>query len=99
MPSAYQSAVAIRDAIRRGDLTAEAACTQALDRVRALDDTLGAFLHVAGERALDRARTLDRSTDRSAPLFVVPVALKDNLCLRGMPATAGSRILDGYQPP
>jgi aspartyl-tRNA(Asn)/glutamyl-tRNA(Gln) amidotransferase subunit A len=29
----------------------------------------------------------------------VPVALKDNLCVRGMPTTAGSRVLDGYRPP
>ena len=42
-------------------------------------------------RARDRAQDL--------PLLGVPVALKDNICTRGMPTTAASRILDGYVPP
>ena len=99
MAAGYASAVDIRDAIRRGELTAEAACAGAIDRVRATDPALGAFLHVAADRALARARALDRDGDRGAPLHGVPVALKDNLCLRGMPATAGSRLLAPYEPP
>jgi len=93
------TAVAIREAIRRGDLTAEAACEHALARIAALDGQCHAFQHVEAERALARARTLDRQTDRSGALHGVPVAVKDNLSTRGMPTTAGSRILEGYRPP
>ena len=99
MAAGYASAVDIRDAIRRGEMTAEDACAGAIDRIRATDPKLAAFLHVAPDRAMARARALDRGGDRSAPLHGVPVALKDNLCLRGMPATAGSRLLAPYEPP
>ena len=33
------------------------------------------------------------------PLAGVPVALKDNLCTRGVPTTCSSRILEGWRPP
>jgi aspartyl-tRNA(Asn)/glutamyl-tRNA(Gln) amidotransferase subunit A len=88
----------MRNAIRRGEFTAEAACEDALARIRAADGTLHAFLHVAEDRALARARALDRATDRSGPLHGVPVALKDNLSTAGIPTTAGSRMLEGYRP-
>ena len=37
--------------------------------------------------------------DDPGPLAGVPVALKDNLCTRGIPTTCSSKILDGWQPP
>jgi aspartyl-tRNA(Asn)/glutamyl-tRNA(Gln) amidotransferase subunit A len=91
----------IRDQIAAGRLGAVEACEAALERIARLDPPLTAFQTVAAERALDRARALDR--DRSAlaslPLAGVPIALKDNLCTRGLTTTAGSRILEGYTPP
>jgi aspartyl-tRNA(Asn)/glutamyl-tRNA(Gln) amidotransferase subunit A len=93
------SAVETRDAIQRGDLTAEAATSAAIAAVRRLDPELHAFLHVDEAGALERARTLDRSGSRAGRLHGVPIALKDNLAVRGMPTTAGSRILEGYRPP
>ncbi|HEY6102083.1 MAG TPA: Asp-tRNA(Asn)/Glu-tRNA(Gln) amidotransferase subunit GatA [bacterium] len=75
----------------------------ALERIAGLDPTLHAFLHVTGEDARREARLWD---DRYAhpdgglpPLAGLPVALKDNLCTRGMRTTAASRILDGWIPP
>jgi aspartyl-tRNA(Asn)/glutamyl-tRNA(Gln) amidotransferase subunit A len=91
----------IRDDVAAGRLSATEACEAALERIARVDPTLNAFQTVAAERALDRARALDR--DRAAvaalPLAGVPIALKDNLCTRGLTTTAGSRILDGYKPP
>ena len=93
------SAIALRDAIRRGDMSAEDACRRSLETISGKDQQLHAFLHVDHDGALARARALDRSGQRAGRLHGVPVALKDNLCVRGMPATAGSRILDDYRPP
>ncbi|MGH9314092.1 MAG: Asp-tRNA(Asn)/Glu-tRNA(Gln) amidotransferase subunit GatA [Vicinamibacterales bacterium] len=91
----------IRDDVAAGRLSAVEACEAALERIARLDPPLNAFQTVAAERALDRARALDR--DRGAlatlPLAGVPIALKDNLCTRGLTTTAGSRILEGYAPP
>jgi aspartyl-tRNA(Asn)/glutamyl-tRNA(Gln) amidotransferase subunit A len=90
---------ALRDAIRRGETSAEAACAAALERIDALDDTLHAFQHVAREAALERARALDRQGAPGGPLHGVPIALKDNIVTRGQPSTAGSRLLEGYVSP
>jgi aspartyl-tRNA(Asn)/glutamyl-tRNA(Gln) amidotransferase subunit A len=95
---AWASALAIRDAIRAGETTAEAVCETALARVAALDPSLGAFLHVEADRARARARALDEAGPTGA-LAGVPVALKDNIVMRGVPTTAGSKILRGYRPP
>ena len=61
-------------------------CQSALDRIDAADPALNAFRTVDAERALARAAALDarRSEDSHLPLFGVPVALKDNLCTRGL---------------
>ena len=65
-------------------------------RIEALDPTLHAFNTVDARRALARAAAIDASRDRwrDAPLAGVPVALKDNLCTRGVRTTASSRILE-----
>lgn len=93
------TARAVRDAITSGAATAEAICQAALDRIAAVDAGLHAFLHVDAERALARARALDRLDAPAGPLHGVPVALKDNLAVAGMTTTAGSKILEHYVPP
>ena len=94
-----------------GDLAARVAAgelkawdvTQAyLDRIRLHDGTLHAFQTLAAEQALERAGALDRARDAGrieGPLHGVPVALKDNICTRGIATTASSRILEGFVPP
>jgi len=90
----------IRDAVANRQVSAVEVCRAALDRIAALDPPLNAFRAVAAERALERAAELDaRSSGSPLPLLGVPVALKDNMCTRGIATTASSRILEGYTPP
>jgi len=71
-----------------------------LERIEQLDSTLHAFLHIAAESALSLADQADRdSQDESQPLRGIPLAVKDVLTVEGMPATAGSKILEGFLPP
>ena len=72
-----------------------------LSRVHRFNPGLNAFLAWAPERTLWWATEVDRAVlaGRYLPLAGVPVALKDNLCLRGMPASCASKILDGWHPP
>jgi aspartyl-tRNA(Asn)/glutamyl-tRNA(Gln) amidotransferase subunit A len=51
------------------------------------------------EAALAEAAKRDEAGYDGRPLFGVPVAVKDNICTRGIETTAGSRILEGYVPP
>lgn len=94
----FTTAREIRDAVSAGTVSAVEICRQALGRIEATNASLKAFLTVAGDRALDRAKAVDRGK-RSAPLAGVPIALKDNICTRGMTTTAASRMLERFVPP
>jgi aspartyl-tRNA(Asn)/glutamyl-tRNA(Gln) amidotransferase subunit A len=96
-----RSARAIRDAVAGGSVSAVEVCRASLDRIERGDGAIGAFRAVAAERALARAAALDarRSDAAQLPLLGVPIAVKDNICTRGVATTASSRILDGYVPP
>jgi aspartyl-tRNA(Asn)/glutamyl-tRNA(Gln) amidotransferase subunit A len=76
--------------------------TQAhLDRIAETDDDLGAFLHVS-DNALTIAAEVDAARANGidlGPLAGVPVAIKDVLATTDMPATAGSKILEGWISP
>jgi aspartyl-tRNA(Asn)/glutamyl-tRNA(Gln) amidotransferase subunit A len=91
----------VRDAVRSGARTAVEVCRDALDRIEAADPSLHAFNTVTAEQALARAAEIDRDRHRfrDASLVGVPVALKDNICTRGVRTTASSRILDTFVPP
>jgi len=74
----------------------------ALTAIGAADDTLHAFITVVSEQALADAKRVDdevRAGRDPGPLAGVPVALKDNICTRGIETTCGSRILRGWRPP
>jgi aspartyl-tRNA(Asn)/glutamyl-tRNA(Gln) amidotransferase subunit A len=90
----------IRDAVRSGAMSAVSVCERALTRIESLNPTLNAFNTVTRERALARAATIDAHPGRqSLTLAGVPVAVKDNLCTRGVRTTASSRILEHFVPP
>ncbi|HET6955129.1 MAG TPA: Asp-tRNA(Asn)/Glu-tRNA(Gln) amidotransferase subunit GatA [Vicinamibacterales bacterium] len=91
----------VRDAIRSGTRSAADVCSDALARIEQANPSLNAFNTVVADRAMARAREIDKDPDRwrSAPLAGVPVALKDNLCTRGVRTTASSRMLEHYVPP
>src|SRR5262245_51278408 len=88
--------------VRARELSAVEVAEAHLGRAQALDPKLKAYLHLGRERVLERARAVDARVARGedpGPLAGVPVAVKDNMCTRGEPTTAASKILAGYIPP
>ena len=93
------SAVRLAQAVRQGDISAEAAASAYFDRIEKLEPTVKAFLTVTRDSALDQARLIDKkrkSGESLGALAGVPVALKDNLQLKGVETTCGSKILKGH---
>ncbi|MEX2177566.1 MAG: Asp-tRNA(Asn)/Glu-tRNA(Gln) amidotransferase subunit GatA [Gemmatimonadaceae bacterium] len=97
------SAAAITGDLRAGTRSLKDVIAGALARAREADEKeqLNIFLHRADSQARERARALeaDPGARESAPLFGVPIAVKDNLAVAGLPLTCGSRILKGYVSP
>jgi aspartyl-tRNA(Asn)/glutamyl-tRNA(Gln) amidotransferase subunit A len=63
-----------------------------------LNETLNAFLEIDRDGALQRAAEIENSGNKG-PLAGIPIAVKDNICVRGMQASCGSKILGDYHPP
>jgi aspartyl-tRNA(Asn)/glutamyl-tRNA(Gln) amidotransferase subunit A len=67
--------------------------------IAAREPDVRAFLQVFKDAALQEAAKLDARGFDGLPLYGVPVAVKDNICTRGIPTTCASKILEGYRPP
>lgn len=94
------SALELGAAIKRGEVSVKEAVQAALDAVAARGGALNAFITVTGERALDRADKLQAGVkDAQSPLCGVPMALKDNICTKGVKTTCASKILGEFAPP
>jgi aspartyl-tRNA(Asn)/glutamyl-tRNA(Gln) amidotransferase subunit A len=96
------SARAIATAVRSAQRSAREVTEEALGAIAARDGDVHAFLTVLADEALERADALDAAVAAGqdpGPLAGVPIALKDNLCTRGVATTCGSRILEGWRPP
>ena len=84
-----------------GDVKAVDVCQAALDRIERLSE-LNAFITVTADEAMARAQAIDLAVERGEqlpPLAGTIIAVKDNMVLRGVRTTAGSRILFNYKPP
>lgn len=73
-----------------------------LDRINAIDSSVGSYITVAGEEAVKRAGRVQKKLDSGediSPLAGIPAAIKDNLCTEGIRTTCASKILGNFVPP
>ncbi|PIE81871.1 MAG: Asp-tRNA(Asn)/Glu-tRNA(Gln) amidotransferase GatCAB subunit A [Chloroflexi bacterium] len=97
----YQTLTEARDALRNGETTSVALTQAVIDRIVAIDNDVNSFLTVTDELALEQATAADkrRAAGEDSPLLGIPVAVKDIISVKGVPNTAGSKILEGFIPP
>jgi aspartyl-tRNA(Asn)/glutamyl-tRNA(Gln) amidotransferase subunit A len=96
------SALDTAAAVRGGERSARDVLDEHLAVIDARDGELHAFNLVLADEARAAADAIDARVaagEDPGPLAGVPVALKDNLCTRGIPTTCSSKILDGWAPP
>lgn len=87
--------------IKAGEVTAAEAVQAALARIGEMEPAVHAYVTIDGERALARAEQVQRyigDGTLTGPLAGVPVAVKDNLCTKGLRTTCGSRMLENFVP-
>jgi aspartyl-tRNA(Asn)/glutamyl-tRNA(Gln) amidotransferase subunit A len=96
------SAIEIAADVNGGRRTARQVLEDVLGVIGVRDTELHAFNHVMADEARAVADDIDRRLAAGTPvgpLAGVPVALKDNMCTRGIPTTCSSKILEGWRPP
>jgi aspartyl-tRNA(Asn)/glutamyl-tRNA(Gln) amidotransferase subunit A len=89
----------LRARIKNGETTARAVTESSLDAAEQLNETLNAFLQLDRAGAIRRAEEIDVASDANGALNGIPIAIKDNICVRGLQTSCGSRILGAYHPP
>lgn len=90
------------EALRKKEYSAVQLTQAYLDQIDAKDKTIGAYITVTAERALERAKAFDGGKDSVcdiSPLAGIPCAVKDNMCTKGVKTTCASKMLGGYVPP
>ncbi|MDP2860594.1 MAG: Asp-tRNA(Asn)/Glu-tRNA(Gln) amidotransferase subunit GatA [bacterium] len=94
-----------QEGLRKKDFSSTELLQACLQRIKEVDGRLNAFITVCEKEALKEAEKTDGVIARNPnafnlqPLLGIPIAAKDNFCVKGVRTTAGSKILENYFPP
>ena len=96
------TALELGEAIKKGETTAVEAAECCFARMKEMEPEVHAFINLDEERAMDQAKKVQKEIEEgklTGPLAGVPVAVKDNICTKGLATTCGSRMLEHFVPP
>ena len=88
--------------VSKGELRAEEYIESIFQRIDRVDSKVHAYLQLDRERAVAKAKDLDRRArkgEKLGRLAGLGVAVKDNICVESLQATCASKILEGFRPP
>jgi len=93
----------LREKLLKREISSEDIINSVYDRIEEKEKFIRAFLHIRPkEEVINLAREADKKLsagENSGPLAGIPVALKDNMCVKGLPNTCGSKILENFIAP
>ena len=96
------TALELGAAIKKGETTAVEAAESCFARMKEMEPEVHAFINLDEERAMDQAKKVQKEIEEgklAGPLAGVPVAVKDNICTKGLATTCGSRMLEHFVSP
>ena len=96
------TALKLGEAIKKGETTAVEAAESCFAQIKKMEPEVHAFINLDEERAMDQAKKVQKEIEEgrlTGPLAGVPVAVKDNICTKGLATTCGSRMLEHFVPP
>lgn len=92
----------LREKIRKKELSPSEVITAYLERIEEIETKVKAFITVTAELALVEAKELEARLGKGDELGIlggIPIAIKDNICTKGIRTTCASRILENFVPP
>lgn len=101
MNSLTSNAVDIVTEIKNGSISTEEYIAKILERVNKTDDKIHAYISL-NDLAVEKAKSIDNAVkkgEKLGRLAGVAVAVKDNICTKGMRTTCASKMLEDYIPP
>lgn len=93
------SAIDLSNKIKNNEIKVADMIDYMLERVDTIDKKINAFVSIDKENILNIAKTLDQNNEKSGSLYGVPVAIKDNILVKGQKTTASSKMLENFVAP
>lgn len=98
----YKTASELRKALLNKEISAKELLDESYKRIEHLEDKLKGFISLTKDQAYKTAAEVDERIKINAelpPLAGIPLALKDNMCMKETKTTAASKILENFVPP
>ena len=95
------TAVTLGKKIKDREISVREAVEAVFDRIKAVEGEYNCYVTLCEEQALKQADEIQKKIDDgtlTGPLAGVPVAIKDNMCTKGMRTTCSSKILEDFVP-
>ena len=83
------------------DITAEELTLHFINRAKEMDGEINSYVTLCEQEALEQAKAAQKRIDEGdiAPMTGIPVAIKDNICTKGVRTSCSSKMLDNFVPP
>ena len=94
----------LRDLLDKKEVSVKDVVNSIYQRINAVEEKINAFVTITKDEALKRADEVQKKFDlgmaqNGKSVLGIPLAIKDNMCTKGIPTTCSSKILYNFVPP